>query len=89
MHGLYLLWWVQEKDTPPAIVAAVLAAGDLMLLAVELPTGWFAECAPRITGKRLRHGDVDSDAAAGGTLGKEIGVRSEELGGRQLLTPDS
>jgi hypothetical protein len=43
MHGLYLLWWVQEKQMSPAIVAAVLAAGDLALVGVELPTGWFAD----------------------------------------------
>ena len=43
MHGLYLLWWVQEKDMSPAVVAAVLAAGDLALIALELPTGWFAD----------------------------------------------
>jgi MFS family permease len=43
MHGLYLLWWVQEKQVPPVIVATVLAAGDLALMALELPTGWFAD----------------------------------------------
>jgi hypothetical protein len=43
MHGLYLLWWVQEKQVPPATVAAILAAGDLALLCLELPTGWFAD----------------------------------------------
>jgi MFS family permease len=43
MHGLYLLWWVQEKQMSPAIVAAVLAAGDLALVGFELPTGWFAD----------------------------------------------
>ena len=43
MHGLYLLWWVQEKEVSPAVVAAILAAGDFVLLAVELPTGWFAD----------------------------------------------
>jgi MFS family permease len=43
MHGLYLLWWVQEKQVPPATVAAILAAGDLALLGLELPTGWFAD----------------------------------------------
>jgi hypothetical protein len=43
MHGLYLLWWVQEKQMSPAIVAAVLAAGDLALMGLELPTGWFAD----------------------------------------------
>jgi MFS family permease len=43
MHALYLLWWVQEKQISPAVVAAILAAGDLTLLAIELPTGWFAD----------------------------------------------
>jgi hypothetical protein len=43
MHGLYLLWWVQEKHMPPAIVATVLAAGDLAVMGLELPTGWFAD----------------------------------------------
>lgn len=43
MHGLFLLWWVQEKQIPAAIVAAVLAAGDLALIGLELPTGWFAD----------------------------------------------
>jgi Major Facilitator Superfamily len=43
MHGLYLLWWVQEKGMSPALVAAILAAGDVALMALELPTGWFAD----------------------------------------------
>jgi hypothetical protein len=43
MHGLYLLWWVQEKQMPPDIVAATLAAGDLALMGFELPTGRFAD----------------------------------------------
>jgi MFS family permease len=43
MHGLYLLWWVQEKQMSPALVAAVLAAGDMALICLELPTGWFAD----------------------------------------------
>jgi MFS family permease len=43
MHGLYLLWWLQEKQMSPALVAAVLAAGDLALMGLELPTGWFAD----------------------------------------------
>ncbi len=43
MHGLYLLWWVEERHVPAAIVAAILAAGDLAVLAFELPTGWFAD----------------------------------------------
>jgi hypothetical protein len=43
MHGLYLLWWVQERQTPPAIVATILAAGDLAIMGLEIPTGWFAD----------------------------------------------
>lgn len=43
MHGLYLFWWVQEKQLSPALVAAMLAAGDLVLIGLELPTGWFAD----------------------------------------------
>jgi MFS family permease len=43
MHGLYLLWWVQERAIPPSIVAAILAAGDLAIVAFEVPTGWFAD----------------------------------------------
>ena len=43
MHGLYLLWWVQERAIPASIVAAILAAGDLAIVAVEVPTGWFAD----------------------------------------------
>jgi len=43
MHGLYLLWWVQERQMSPAVVAAVLAAGDLVLMLLEVPTGWFAD----------------------------------------------
>jgi MFS family permease len=43
MHALYLLWWVQEKHVSPAVVAAILAAGDLTVLAIEMPSGWFAD----------------------------------------------
>jgi len=43
MDGLYLLWWVQEKGMSPALVAATMAAGDLLLMALEVPTGWFAD----------------------------------------------
>jgi hypothetical protein len=43
MHGLYLLWFVQEQQLSPAIVAAVLAAADLALIALEIPTGWLAD----------------------------------------------
>jgi MFS transporter len=34
---------VQEKQLPPAAVAAILAAGDVALLLLEVPTGWFAD----------------------------------------------
>jgi hypothetical protein len=43
MDGLYLLWWVEEKGMSPALVAAMMAAGDLALMALEVPTGWFAD----------------------------------------------
>jgi predicted MFS family arabinose efflux permease len=43
MHGLYVMWWVHEKHVPVAMVAAVLAAGDLALTALEFPTGWLAD----------------------------------------------
>jgi hypothetical protein len=43
MHGLYLLWWVQEKRVPAAVVAAILATGDIALSGLEVPTGWFAD----------------------------------------------
>ena len=43
MDGLYLLWWVQERQMSPALVAATMAAGDLALMALEVPTGWFAD----------------------------------------------
>jgi len=43
MHGLYLLWWVGERGISPAIVATILAAGDLALIGLELPAGWFAD----------------------------------------------
>jgi hypothetical protein len=43
MHGLYLLWWVQEKHIPAPTLAVILAAGDLALMALEVPTGWFAD----------------------------------------------
>ena len=43
MHGIYLLWWVQERQLSPAVVAAALAAGDIALAILELPTGWIAD----------------------------------------------
>ena len=50
MHGLYLMWWVQEKHVPVAVVAALLAAGDLAITALEIPTGWLADrCGHRVS----------------------------------------
>src|SRR5215470_4092395 len=43
MHGLYLLWWVQERHLSAFAVAGILAAGDLALFALEIPTGVFAD----------------------------------------------
>jgi hypothetical protein len=43
MHGLYLLWWIQERQVAPAVVASILAAGDLVLVFLEIPTGRFAD----------------------------------------------
>jgi len=43
MHGLYLLWWVEERQMFAAVVASALAAGDLALMLIEIPTGWFAD----------------------------------------------
>jgi MFS family permease len=37
------LWWVQEKHVSAALVAALLAAADLAVLALEMPTGWLAD----------------------------------------------
>ena len=35
---MYLLWWVQERHVSAAAVAGILAAGDLALTALEIPT---------------------------------------------------
>ena len=35
MHGLYLLWWVGERGISPAIVAMIVAAGDLTILSAH------------------------------------------------------
>ena len=43
MHGLYLLWWVGERGIPPAVVAAILVVGDVALIGLEIPAGWFAD----------------------------------------------
>ncbi|MEP7308286.1 MAG: MFS transporter [Acidobacteriota bacterium] len=50
MHGLYLLWWVEERHVSPALVAAILAAGDLAITLLEVPTGWLADrCGYRLS----------------------------------------
>jgi hypothetical protein len=43
MHGVYLVWLVQERGFAPALVATLLAAGDLCVFALEVPTGWVAD----------------------------------------------
>jgi MFS family permease len=43
MHGLYLLWWVGERGISPAMVAAMLAIGDVAVFLLEVPTGWAAD----------------------------------------------
>ena len=43
MQGLYLLWWIKERHLSPPTLALILAIGDLVLMALEVPTGWFAD----------------------------------------------
>jgi len=43
MHGLYLVWLVHERGFAPALVATMLAAGDLCVFVLEVPTGWVAD----------------------------------------------
>jgi len=43
MHGLFLLWWVEEKQLSPATVAVIIAVGDLANAVLEWPTGWLAD----------------------------------------------
>jgi hypothetical protein len=43
MHGLYLVWLVHERGFSPALVATSMAAGDLCVFALEIPTGWVAD----------------------------------------------
>ena len=40
---MYLLWWVEYKHVSPAAVAAILAAGDIAIMLLEVPTGRFAD----------------------------------------------
>ena len=42
-HGVYLIWWVQHKHVAAGTVALILAAGDVALTALEVPTGWVAD----------------------------------------------
>ena len=42
-HGIYLLWWVRERKLDPAAVAALMGAADLLLMALEVPTGILAD----------------------------------------------
>lgn len=42
-HALYLLWWVQYKHVSPVAVAAILAAGEIAITLLEVPTGRFAD----------------------------------------------
>ena len=37
------MWWVQDKQLTPAVVATILAIGDFSVLLLEIPTGWFAD----------------------------------------------
>jgi MFS family permease len=43
MHGLFLVWLVSERGFSPALVATILAAGELAIFAFEVPTGWAAD----------------------------------------------
>ena len=42
-HAVYLLWWVQYKHVSPVAVAAILAAGEIAITLLEVPTGRFAD----------------------------------------------
>jgi MFS family permease len=42
-HALYLFWWVQHKQVAPATVAAIPAAGEIVITLLEVPTGRFAD----------------------------------------------
>src|SRR5438132_1537537 len=64
MHGLYVLWWVQEKHVSVAAVAAILAAGDLALTFLEIPTGWGIETAISAIGLAIAWAMVEPPARA-------------------------
>src|SRR5262245_5016649 len=42
-HGIYLLWLTVHKGVSPFAAAMAIAAGDLALLVLEVPTGVFAD----------------------------------------------
>ena len=42
-HGIYLLWLTVHKGISPFAAATAIAAGDLALLVLEVPTGVFAD----------------------------------------------
>ncbi|HVY47693.1 MAG TPA: MFS transporter [Minicystis sp.] len=43
LHGVYLVWLTSVRGIPPVAAAIVLAAGDVALLALQVPTGVFAD----------------------------------------------
>lgn len=42
-HGLYVVWLIHHKGLPPEQVALLIAIGDLLLMAVHVPTGMLAD----------------------------------------------
>jgi MFS family permease len=42
-HGIYLLWLTVHKGIPPFAAAMAIAAGDVALMVLEVPTGVFAD----------------------------------------------
>ncbi|MBI3892498.1 MAG: MFS transporter [Candidatus Wallbacteria bacterium] len=42
-HGIYLLWWTQKRHISAAAVAAILAFSDLVVMALNVPTGVLAD----------------------------------------------
>jgi hypothetical protein len=55
MHGLYVLWWVQQKHVSVAAVAAILAAGDLFVTVLELPTGFIKSAGAPLDPQRAEN----------------------------------
>jgi hypothetical protein len=42
-HGLYVVWLIEYKHLNAEAVALLMAAGDLALMGLEVPTGWLAD----------------------------------------------